>query len=83
MFKNCKNHLLHFAILGTNSNVKPKTISEENFYYILLVALTVVYFSSCEDEKYLSSPDAKLNFSTDTVMFDTVFYKYWFPPPST
>ena len=42
-------------------------------YYILLVLLAVVYFSSCEDEKYISSPDVQLNFSTDTVMFDTVF----------
>ncbi|OFX34636.1 MAG: hypothetical protein A2W90_12325 [Bacteroidetes bacterium GWF2_42_66] len=45
----------------------------KKFYYILLVVLTVVYFSSCEDEKYLSSPNAQLKFSTDTVMFDTVF----------
>jgi hypothetical protein len=28
---------------------------------------------SCEDEGYLSSPDAQLHFSTDTVMFDTIF----------
>ena len=28
---------------------------------------------SCEDERYLSSPDAQLRFSADTVMFDTVF----------
>jgi len=28
---------------------------------------------SCEDDKYLSSADAKLRFSVDTVMFDTIF----------
>jgi hypothetical protein len=28
---------------------------------------------SCEDEGYLSSPDAMLRFSNDTVMFDTIF----------
>jgi hypothetical protein len=28
---------------------------------------------SCEDEKYLNSPDAQLRFSADTIMFDTVF----------
>jgi hypothetical protein len=33
----------------------------------------VGYLFSCEDEKYLSSADVKLNFSVDTVMFDTVF----------
>jgi hypothetical protein len=33
----------------------------------------VGYLFSCEDEKYLSSSDVKLRFSTDTVMFDTVF----------
>lgn len=30
-------------------------------------------FISCEDEKYLTSPDAQLRFSADTIMFDTVF----------
>lgn len=28
---------------------------------------------SCEDDKYLSSANAKLRFSVDTVMFDTIF----------
>jgi hypothetical protein len=36
---------------------------------VLVFALTI----SCEDEKYLSSPDAQLRFSADTIMFDTVF----------
>ena len=37
--------------------------------------LIVIVFSmlSCEDEGYLSSPDARLLFSTDTITFDTVF----------
>ncbi len=30
-------------------------------------------FFSCEDEGYLNSPDAQLQFSADTVMFDTIF----------
>jgi len=38
-----------------------------------MVALTLGYLFSCEDETYLSSSDVKLGFSTDTVMFDTVF----------
>lgn len=41
--------------------------------YIAIVILSLGYFYSCEDEKYLSSSDVKLQFSVDTVMFDTVF----------
>jgi hypothetical protein len=40
---------------------------------ILILLLSLGYLISCEDEKYLSSADAKLKFSVDTVMFDTVF----------
>lgn len=40
---------------------------------ISLVALVVISLFSCEDEGYLNSPDAQLQFSTDTVMFDTIF----------
>ncbi len=39
----------------------------------MLLALGVVFIVSCEDEKYLGSSDAQLEFSADTVMFDTVF----------
>ncbi len=45
----------------------------KKFYNILFIVAALVYFSSCEDEKYLSSSDVLLNFSTDTVMFDTIF----------
>lgn len=45
----------------------------KKFFNIFVALLALVYFSSCEDEKYLSSPDVQLSFSTDTVMFDTVF----------
>ncbi len=40
---------------------------------ILTVAVIIVSLFSCEDEGYLNSPDAQLMFSTDTVMFDTIF----------
>ncbi|SHE99364.1 hypothetical protein SAMN05444274_103191 [Mariniphaga anaerophila] len=40
---------------------------------ISLVALVVISLFSCEDEGYLNSPDAQLQFSIDTVMFDTIF----------
>lgn len=45
----------------------------KNFFYILILFLSLGYLFSCEDEKYLSSANAKLLFSVDTVMFDTVF----------
>lgn len=45
----------------------------KKLHYIFLVLLALIYFSSCEDEKYLSSSDVKLSFSADTVMFDTIF----------
>jgi len=37
--------------------------------------LTAILFSlfSCENEGYLNSPDARLQFSNDTVTFDTIF----------
>lgn len=39
----------------------------------LVVLCAVLYLSSCEDDKYINSADAQLQFSTDTVMFDTIF----------
>ena len=38
-----------------------------------MVVLVFAFVISCEDEKYLSSPEAQLRFSADTIMFDTVF----------
>jgi hypothetical protein len=42
-------------------------------YQILLVGFVFAFAIACEDEKYLSSPDAQLRFSSDTITFDTVF----------
>ena len=39
---------------------------------ILLSALSII-FISCNDETIISDPGVKLSFSTDTLMFDTVF----------
>ena len=33
----------------------------------------MISFFSCEDDRYLNSPDALLEFSSDTIMFDTIF----------
>lgn len=38
-----------------------------------LFILLSVLFVACEDDNYISSDDAKLSFSTDTLMFDTIF----------
>ena len=39
----------------------------------VIVCLISGAFFSCEEEKFMESPGAQLNFSTDTVMFDTIF----------
>jgi hypothetical protein len=39
----------------------------------VLLTISLGYIFSCEDEKYLTSTDVKLDFSVDTVMFDTIF----------
>jgi len=44
-----------------------------NLLHILAAALILVTLFSCEDEGYMNSPDARLSFSADTVMFDTIF----------
>jgi hypothetical protein len=44
-------------------------------YLLQILAVAALLFSlmACEDEGYLSSPDARLRFSADTIMFDTIF----------
>ncbi|NOR76656.1 MAG: hypothetical protein GQ525_16050 [Draconibacterium sp.] len=40
---------------------------------ILIVAALFFALFSCEDDGYMTSPDAQLLFSTDTIAFDTIF----------
>ncbi|HPE74532.1 MAG TPA: hypothetical protein PLC80_00505 [Draconibacterium sp.] len=40
---------------------------------LLAVVAIVVSVYSCQDEGYLNSPDAQLQFSVDTITFDTIF----------
>jgi len=40
--------------------------------YIFVAIISITLFS-CEDEGYVTSPDAQLKFSTDTITFDTIF----------
>jgi hypothetical protein len=44
-------------------------------YLLYILTAAFIFFSlySCEDEGYLNSPDAYLQFSADTIMFDTIF----------
>ncbi|MFW6246517.1 MAG: hypothetical protein ACOC13_03580, partial [Tangfeifania sp.] len=40
---------------------------------ILTVVVVLVSLFSCEDESYMNSPDAQIQFSNDTITFDTIF----------
>lgn len=40
---------------------------------IIVAAFFLGFFAACEEEGFIKSPSAKLRFSADTVMFDTVF----------
>ncbi len=44
-------------------------------YLLQILAVVALIFTlfSCEDDGYMTSPDAQLLFSTDTVTFDTIF----------
>ena len=44
-----------------------------NIFDILIIAVFSFFVLACEDEKYASSSDVKLNFSENLVRFDTVF----------
>jgi len=44
-----------------------------NLLHSILAVAVIVFLFSCEDEGYMTSPDAQLQFSRDTVMFDTIF----------
>ncbi|MCK3685991.1 hypothetical protein [Maribellus sp. YY47] len=45
----------------------------KNLFYIFAVVTLLFTLFSCEDEGYMSSPDAELQFSADTITFDTIF----------
>ncbi|MFV0591753.1 MAG: hypothetical protein ACK5M7_10230 [Draconibacterium sp.] len=42
-------------------------------FYIFSVVVLLFSLYSCEDEGYMSSSDAQLQFSVDTIAFDTIF----------
>lgn len=65
-----------FAIItGSHSryiNIKFRKLVRYLLQLLAVVAI-VVSFYACEDEGYMSSPDAQLHFSVDTITFDTIF----------
>src|SRR5579862_1926756 len=40
---------------------------------LLLISSIIVIFISCKKNSFITSPDAAINFSMDTLSFDTVF----------
>ncbi|MCF6332766.1 MAG: hypothetical protein L3J11_05725 [Draconibacterium sp.] len=44
-------------------------------YLLQILAVVALFFTlfSCEDDRYMTSSDAQLQFSTDTITFDTIF----------
>lgn len=44
-----------------------------HFAWILPVFLLAITFFSCKKDKFITDPAAKLEFSTDSILFDTVF----------
>lgn len=46
---------------------------ESGFISLLLLLLVPVFLITCEQEDFVENPSARLEFSTDTVFFDTVF----------
>lgn len=49
-----------------------KRINIHNFLFFVLIIFTFT-LSSCYDEKFTTDPNYKIEFSTDTLTFDTVF----------
>ena len=40
---------------------------------VFFLSIVSILFISCKDDKFIDSGNLNLKFSTDTVMFDTVF----------
>jgi hypothetical protein len=40
---------------------------------LFILTIIAIAFSACQDDDIITSPSARLKFSTDTIMFDTVF----------
>lgn len=45
----------------------------KGFQLTIIIGLAVMLFFSCKKETFITSPNARLNLSTDSIKFDTVF----------
>mgnify|MGYP000353097733 CR=1 FL=1 len=54
-------------------NMLNRSTVKKNELLSLLIAFSTLFIFSCEKEDFVTDPSAKLSFSTDTVLFDTVF----------
>ena len=68
-------YFLNIALLAdmyTKFAVLSLSISLKKLLYISLIS-TLAVFTSCRKDKLITSSSAKLNFSKDSILFDTVF----------
>jgi hypothetical protein len=53
-----------------------KMFKTSTFWKFILLSLIVTSVYSCQDEVFSTSPDKKLDFSNDTLTFDTIFTSF-------
>ncbi|MFN8250700.1 MAG: hypothetical protein U0V75_02365 [Ferruginibacter sp.] len=46
---------------------------KKGLLFISCILMACIFYSSCKKDSFITSPDARLNITTDTVKFDTVF----------
>ena len=68
-------HFIIIAIIRTGTERFTSKLSRLIKYLIQILGVLaiVIAMSSCEDEGYMTSSNAQLEFSADTVVFDTIF----------
>ncbi len=73
--KNCKCIFYICKITVEKDRYRFKHLNDLRRYllHIMAVAVLIISLFSCEEEGYMSSPNAQLQFSVDTITFDTIF----------
>ena len=54
-----------------------------NFYKTILALLFLAYIAGCKPEKFTTNSSDKLNFSTDTIVFDTILSQLYVGTPKS
>ncbi len=57
-------------------NLLSKEMTVKNIFISIFCILIVLGFASCQDELFTTNPENKLEFSTDTLTFDTIFTSF-------